>query len=147
MNEDKEVENEVGAPQCGPPTSPFPDPAERRFCIEEYDKDLKKQKIVLDVLIEMEGSDRKKEEDLNQKEGDEYVNAELTEDSTSSKEGVESWYNSADEEKMILTTGEENEVFVIFVSDDNNKTVQEEEDLPKSPTDTVNEQIPRTISV
>ncbi|CAG8708748.1 4214_t:CDS:2, partial [Gigaspora margarita] len=112
----------------GPLMSPFPDPTEKEFCIEEYNEELKKQEVVLDVLMEVE--------------------AEFIRNSTPRKKGVEAWYHSTGKEEMTLITEEENEVFVIFVSDDNDdKTVQGEEDLPKLLPDTVNEQIPRTISI
>ncbi|KAF0518641.1 hypothetical protein F8M41_016728 [Gigaspora margarita] len=76
MEEDKEAENRKGLeyqlseelskklnkyqnrdPDVGPLMSPFPDPAKKRFCIEEYNEELKKQKVVLDFFIEAEGSD------------------------------------------------------------------------------------------
>ncbi|CAG8837811.1 25472_t:CDS:2, partial [Gigaspora margarita] len=86
MNEDKESKSEEGledrlskkvikklngyrsrTPQHGPLMSPFPNPTEKEFCIEEYDEELKKQK----------------------KEGNEYVKAELIRNSTPRKDGVE----------------------------------------------------------
>ncbi|CAG8825992.1 7942_t:CDS:2, partial [Gigaspora margarita] len=88
--------------------------------------------------------------DLNQtkKKGNEYVNAELTEDRTSRKEEVGLWYNNTEEEKVILTTEKESKVFVIFISDnDDDKTVQGEEDLPNPLLNTINDQIPRTLSI
>ncbi|CAG8471374.1 6080_t:CDS:2 [Gigaspora margarita] len=67
-------------PHCGPLTSPFSDPTEKRFCLEEYNEELKKQEIVLDFLIEAENSDQEGQRNPNQTDikGEEHVNSELT---------------------------------------------------------------------
>ncbi|CAG8838173.1 7964_t:CDS:2, partial [Gigaspora margarita] len=54
-----------------------------------------------------------------------YVNAELTEDSTSRKEGVESWYDSANKENVTLTTEEESEEPDSAVGVDTHRVQQE----------------------
>ncbi|CAG8731139.1 16429_t:CDS:2 [Gigaspora margarita] len=96
------------APYCGPLMNLFPDPAEKGFWIKKYDKELKKQEIVLDFIMKAKG--RKNE----------------------------LWNGSSDEEGMILTTVEESKAFVILaMSDNDDQTVQGEKDLLK-PLFTIN---------
>ncbi|KAF0527509.1 hypothetical protein F8M41_013607 [Gigaspora margarita] len=82
-------------------------PTEKRFCLEEYDEELKKQEIVLDIVMEAE---------------------ELTK-----KEKNELWNGSSDEEKTMLITVKESEVFVMLMvsDDDDDRTIQGEEDILK----------------
>ncbi|CAG8457052.1 18226_t:CDS:2 [Gigaspora margarita] len=121
------------APRCGPITSPLPDPAEKKFCVEEYDEELRKQEAG----------------DLTQTrtEGNDHANPELTEADTPGEEENELWYGSIGKENVALTTEEESEVFVALINEDDDKTVQEEENLPEPPAGTSDTPKPRTPSV